>query len=263
MPKTVKKFVVDFWATGLHGEELGIRQKEVYRSKSQQFTVDMDIVGAFEEDGEKKGILGIREKAWEEGEIKGNELSKRLILRMFTEGGSWLGSIEELIVKETTRSFSVNQELPVFGTIIPKYKYIIDIEKARKPATGTDSYFFEFMTDDKKKTMEIFEIKEKRASLGADFNVINKAKNKKVADIDGKVVDIGGKFEIKLFDKELAKDTAFNNTLILFASTLKYQGEITDRIKKIMSLVKDGKMVLKPAKPELDLMRNPRRRGRS
>ena len=62
-----KKIVVDFWATGLHGEEIGIRQLEQHRAKSRQFSKDLDIYGSIIEDGNKVGFVGWRTEAWESG----------------------------------------------------------------------------------------------------------------------------------------------------------------------------------------------------
>ena len=39
----------DLYSTGFHGEEVGLRQYEVWRAKSRQFTKDADIIGKIED----------------------------------------------------------------------------------------------------------------------------------------------------------------------------------------------------------------------
>ena len=58
---------IDFWATDLHGEEVGVRQDAQHRAKSRQFSKDMEIYGALFEDGKKVGFVGWRKEAWESG----------------------------------------------------------------------------------------------------------------------------------------------------------------------------------------------------
>ncbi|MHA2177703.1 MAG: hypothetical protein ACXAAK_05060, partial [Candidatus Thorarchaeota archaeon] len=42
-------FSQDLFSTNLHGEEIGFRQAEVWRSKSRQFSRDADIIGRIDE----------------------------------------------------------------------------------------------------------------------------------------------------------------------------------------------------------------------
>ncbi|MHA1909458.1 MAG: hypothetical protein ACW98Y_19325, partial [Candidatus Thorarchaeota archaeon] len=94
----------DLYMTSIHGDEIGIRQTEQWRSRSRQFTKDSDIIGSISESklkrGEKKlpglektGFMVLRQSMWNNAPT---EMSKRFVVKMFSESGGWLGTIEEM-----------------------------------------------------------------------------------------------------------------------------------------------------------------------
>lgn len=257
MVKTVKKFAVDFWKTGLHGEKIGIKQKEQYRSKSRHFTMDMDITGKYIEDDKGTGFIAIREKTWK-GK-NGNELNGRLVLRLFTDKGGWLGSIEEIVIEELKNSIGSNDLMPVFVATIPNYNYVLWIEKVHKRHGYGDVYVFTYLSGEKEEPVTVIKINEKRVTIGSDWDVYYGPTKKKVALIDSKKFNIGGKVEIKIYDENLVKSYIISRALVLFASTIKYHDDIKEKIKKRIKLIKKGKWSYKPDKGEVWLLRNPRK----
>ena len=79
-----------------------------------------------------------------------------------------------------------------------------------------------------------------------------------MAVIDGKFLNIGGEWEIKVFDPDLAHNMAFTETLIFFAATLRFQKEIREKIHHTVKAITNGKYQLRIEPQEYELMRNPR-----
>jgi len=250
----VKKIVVDLWKTGLHGAEIGIREKETRMSKSRQFSRDLDLIGAVEVDGEKAGHVGMRTGPWElpKGAKKEDEYKRRLIIKAFSESGNWDGTIEELIGWEIKNSVSVGESQPAFMCVVSGTKYLTLIEKLH--TRWRANYSFQIINEDE--TVGLYTIKADRFSLGSDW-YIEDVTGKKVAEVDGKVLDIGGEFEIKIFDEELGKNKVFVNTLKLFAATLKYLDEVEDKIKETVNAIGKG-YKLELEKSEIKFFKNPR-----
>lgn len=251
----VKKIVVDLWKTGLHGAEIGIREKETRMSKSRQFTRDMDLIGAVEIDGEKAGHVGMRKDPWElpKKAKKEDEYKRRLIIKAFNESGNWEGTIEELNAFELKNSIAVGEPQPAFMCVVSGTKYLTLIEKLH--TRWRANYSFQLVNPDES-SVGLFTIKADRFSLGSDW-YIEDVTGKKVAEVDGKVLDIGGEFEIKIFDEELGKNKVFVNTLKLFAATLKYLGDIEDKIKDTVNAIRKG-YKLEVEKSEIKFFKNPR-----
>lgn len=259
MSKTVN-YTVDFWKTSLHGEEIGVRQREVLMSQSRQFTKDMDLYGDLEKDKDKFGVIGYRASIWDEEELK-NIFDQRLVIKAFkqseAENISWWGSIEELVGKEIAKSFGTGEPLPVFAIILDVDKLVHTVEKVYRGKLRTDTYALSIYNEDKE-TFEAYKIIGKRVTLGADYKVFNAEKNKQVALIDGKIANIGGKCDLKIMDPALSENDVFIRSLILFTSTLKFQGEMENRVINALKEIEAGKLKIKPDYEELGLMRNPR-----
>jgi len=245
------KIEVDFWTTGFHGEEFGIKQKEQWMAKSRQFTRDMDIFGAIKIDGESSGLIAYRENALKE--------DNRLVIRAFTKGGAWIGSLEELLAKEIRNTALLDAPTLSYAIILSKYDYIVTIEKIIKPGLfKKETYVFDIFNE--KKEIETFAIISDRMSLGADFSVVRTKDDKKVASLDSKVLNIGGRIDIKYHDKSIENNIALRNILILFAASLRFVEEQKDKVMHLVrKLRKDKEFVLEIADEELALYKNPRR----
>ncbi|TFF88231.1 MAG: hypothetical protein EU549_03410 [Promethearchaeota archaeon] len=272
MPKrtTYKKIAVDFWATDLHGEEIGIRQQDQHRAKSRQFSKDMEIYGGIKEDEEKSGFIGWRKEAWksgideepeeEEGVILGPSTATigRLVIKAFSDKSNWQGTLEEQVSMELPRSYY--KPMPTFTVILPRFEFLIRIERIYTYMGHL--YVTSIITEEKgdEKIMDMFEIEEKLWTFGSDWVVRRRGAEKKdiVAKIDGKVLNIGGKTVVKIFDEKLAKNRVFRMLVTLFAALTKHHGKVKKKIKKTRQQILDGEIKIEPTHQELELMRNPR-----
>lgn len=253
MVDPLKRLTIDFWATGLHGEEIGIRQKEQYRSKSRYFTLDMDIIGKYKEDGKGVGFIALRKKIWEKGDLDG-----RLVMRMFTDEGIWLGSIEEVVSEEIKRSIGSNDTIPVFLVTIPRHRYLIWLEKVHRRLGLGEIYVFNYI-DESENNAYTYIIDEKRLTVGSDWEVYSFSPRKRIAVIDSKKLNVGGKVDIDIYDEEAAENKMVSTVIALFSSTLKYKDEIEKRIRERLNSLKNGLWRYKLDRGEMRILRNPRR----
>lgn len=252
-PKALKKLTVDLWATDLHAAEIGIRKQEVHQSKERQFTKDMELFGHVEEDGEKNAYLGFRKEAW-----KADPREQRLVIKAFTDKINWTGSLEEMIATEFTRSMAAERSVPSFIVNIADYKPLIHLEATipREVWPG-DTYNF-YLFHPEQKILNPFRIREDRLTVGSDWN-INDVTQTKIAKINGKVMDIGGKFVIEIYDEQIKDDDVFIQTVILFAGMLNFQKKIKKRIKNFLDKMRKEKAYIELSKEEVKLYQNPRR----
>lgn len=235
---------VDLWKTGLHGKEIGINQQEVHMAKSNQFTRDMNIIGEIKEKGEENGTIGVREGIVEQ----------RLVLKAFSGSLTFLGTFEECVSLELAVKNSIHHAYPVFRVILPRYDYVVELRKAHGGPFIAEKYSFFMNIDDK--FNEFFTINQKRLSRGGDWHVKN-SKKEVVAKIDGKMFDIGGEWDVKIYSPNLAKEKEFVTVLILFAAFRKYEKMVIKRIDKYFKDYKKGKS-FEPDHDELTLYKNPR-----
>lgn len=238
------KISVDLWKTGLHGKEIGVNQQEVYMAKSNQFTRDMNIIGEIKEKGEKEnGTIGVRDSIVDE----------RLVLKAFSGAMTFLGTFEECISLELAVKNSIKKSYPVFRVNLPRYDMVVELRKMYGGFLKAEQYSF-FMSFDK--FNECFTIGQKRLARGDDWFVRN-ARNEIVAKIDGKMFDVGGEWDVKVYAPKLAKDKEFTTVLILFAAFRRYEKQVIKRISNNYNAYKKGKE-FKPDSDEMSLYKNPR-----
>lgn len=249
-----KVYTVDFWKTDIHGEEIGIRQKEVLMSKSRQFTRDMDLYGSVKLGSEETGYIGYRRGVWESGKVGLEE--KRLVVKFFSKSISWIGSIEELVSRSVARSIGVGQPLPAFAAVLAEDRIVHYLEKIYRGPIRTETYVLSSV-DEENGFLHTVKLVGKRVSLGADFDVLYGAEEKKVGKIDSKLLNIGGKVEVRLLD-EVAESKTLANLLVLFAATLRFQGEVESKLEKLIGLMKKEGRTIKVQSEELGLLVNPR-----
>ncbi len=233
-------------------------------SQSRQFTQDMDLFGEMAKEKDKFGVIGYRKSIWDEDELKSGGHSifnRRLVIKAFkqSEAGniSWWGSIEEMVGKSIAKSFGTGEPLPVFAIILDVDKLIHTVEKVYRGKLRTDTYALSIYNEESG-TVDAYKIIGERVSLGADYKIFNAEKNKQVVTFDSKIANVGGKCNINIKEPALAENDVFIRTLVLFASTLKFQSDIEKRITNTLSEMEKGKLKIKPDYEELGLMRNPR-----
>ncbi|MFX0194612.1 MAG: hypothetical protein ACFFCW_00695 [Candidatus Hodarchaeota archaeon] len=254
-----RKLNVDLWRTRFHGEKMGIRQKAQHRhDKGFQWSKDMEPLGEVKEKDEKIRLLGLREKLWdvEEDEPHDTKFERRLIIKSFSKS-SWVGTVEELTATEIKNSTATGKQLPAFTCIVSDTNYTIPLEQMRSIYGRS----FSFTIETEKRIFEPMWIRERRFTLGSDWDVYRAGpsnEKEKIANIDGKFLNVGGAWDIKIFNSDLAQNNAFLETLILFASTLRFQNEIRKKIEETIKAIENGQYKLKVESQEYDLMRNPR-----
>ena len=238
------KISVDLWKTGLHGKEIGVNQQEVYMAKSNQFTRDMNIIGEIKEKGEENGTIAVRDSI----------VDNRLVLKAFSGAMTFLGTFEECISLEMTVKNSIKKAYPVFRVILPRYDMVVELRKIWGGFLKAEQYTFFMNIDDK--FNEFFTIGQKRFSRGDDWFVRN-ARKEVIAKIDGKMFDIGGEWDVKIYSPNLAKEKEFTTVLILFAGFRRYEKQVIKRIGHNFEAYKKGK-AFKPDNDEMGLYKNPR-----
>ncbi|MFW9991634.1 MAG: hypothetical protein ACFFD4_06210 [Candidatus Odinarchaeota archaeon] len=243
--EVLREIEVDLWKTKMHGKIIGIKQKEQHMAKSRYFTRDMELIGEAKENGETIGHIGKR------------DLNDRLVIRLFSKSMYYQASLEEMISREMVKKIIHKQRFPCFKILVKDYPYITKIEKERGGPANPEIYCYIYFHEDTK-TFEPFIIRSTRGP-GEDFDI--KTFNKKIAEIDGKRMNIGGSFIIRIFDQQLANLTSFVRTLIVFSATLKYLNEVNDRIDTFDDFRKK-KELIKLFDEELMLELNPRKYGK-
>ncbi len=258
-------FSQDLHKTRLHGEAIGFRQVEMWRSKSRQFTKDADIIGNIATaqrstdkeklpSMEKAGFIIRRHSLW--GEV--DKLDRRLVVKLFTSSGGWIATMEEMVADEYATSFVSDEPLVSFLVLTRDSEIVTWVKQQKRGKLSTENYSFYILGPEK--TFEAFRIEGARASMGDDFNVVRLSGNQKVASIDSKFGDIGGEFVVEVKDPVLAENEWFCRILQCFSIMIAYRGEIRDKIKKGIHLWKKGKeQVPKQHRYEISLLANPRK----
>jgi len=136
LPEKERKIIVDLWKTKMHGEIIGIKQKEEHMAKSRQFNRDLELFGEVREvkKGEEEtiGYLGYRKGLWDD---EAEKLNRRLVIKLFSKSMYYQGTIEEMIAREFTRSLTSRRDFPNFFTLIDGHDYnnlIKNVIKFRK-----------------------------------------------------------------------------------------------------------------------------------
>jgi len=263
-----EEIVVNLWKTSLHGAEIGFKKEIERAARSRQFTKQMEEQGDITfKDRNRKEIIALNLGFFDlDGPLKekyGKDADKnrRIVIKTFSAltkgggGGRWTGSIEQSLTESLVLSAGERDPLPAFIVNVPGYDFLIRIVRAHTRAGAR--YVFPLI-DEKTNQTRIFEISASRMTLGSDFNVKEVATGKKVADIDGKLLDLGGKWKIRLKDKKLYDNRVFRRILILFACATKWLPEANETLKKLLKGIKKG-YKFNPTGHEISLFRNPRR----
>ncbi len=259
-----KVYSQDLYVTDMHSEEIGIRQDEVWRSKSRQFSADAEIIGKIEEavvdadgklpDKEKTGFIILRNSLWED---EPNEFQRRLVLKLFTNSGGWIATAEEMVAQEVANSFASDEPLIALSVFTRDNEFITRLQQVNRGKLTTESYSFFLLGPNK--TFDIYRIEGIRGSAGDDYRVIKLSGGETVAEIDSKFGDLGGEFEVKIKDPVLAKNQWFCRILQCFSVVVKYRTKMQDKIRKIMKAISKGEEEIYQDRFELSLLVNPRK----
>lgn len=258
-------FSQDLYATDLHSDEMGMRQAEVWRAKSRQYSKDAEIIGKISEakrrshkddmpDLEKSGFIILRESLWNNAP---DELSRRLVLKLFSNKGGWIATLEEMLAEEYTLSYTSGLPIASFVVMTGENEIVTHIRQTLKGAFGMESFTF-FMLGPEK-TFDVFRIERKRVSAGIDYKVIRLKGEDEVAEIDSKLGDIGGEFQVKIKDPVLAENEWFCRVLQCFAVMNRFRDEIKEKVDKGLRKWLKGKYDPTLHRHEISLLANPRK----
>lgn len=244
---------VDLWRTKMHKEEWGIRLDAQRAQKDRQWTRDMDAIGTVKVDGEDYGLLAIRENLW-----KGKDpLERRFVMKLFSPSGYWRASIERLQGESFANSHATKEPCPAYVCIFKHTRNLFRIRRlSHFPRFQGQIFGFSYL--DENDIFQSFVIDDKRLRFGSDW-VIKNIHNKVIAKINGKFLNVGGRFKIDIFEEKLAKDKTFYNMLILFSSTLRFYRNIKKNIKKSLKELKISDTEVKLDDSESNLYLNPRK----
>ena len=186
------------------------------------------------------------------------KLLKRLVIKTFSElkrdkkkkghAGRWRGTLEESVVLSTNAMFGENRgkPRPYFYLNLPGYNYRLLLWRTH--TFIGDRYMF---TVPHPTTGELttFRIKGRRFTPGKDFKVYNAETREKVAEIDDRMLNIGGRITIRFRGEpefeELNRSTVFRRTLILFGVLIKYLTPINKKYKMLYKGLKRKQKYLK------------------
>ncbi len=255
-----KRIEVDFWKTSAHMNELGIHKGLKYSAKSRYFTNKYEIEGDITIDGnkDKRHVIAYNEKSWKEKELMARDLK----IRTFTpikegKGGSFTGGIELSTTESLIQSYHIKDDPGVILIVnLPQNRNLYRIIRSRRYKGW--KFAFPLIPEKDGESLRVFEIKGK-VGLGLDFEVTEK--ERKIADIDGKKLNLGGKWEIEIFDEALSGNRTFTKILSLFACACKFLEAGEKTVKELFKKFDDPKSDFKffPDREELDLFKNPRR----
>jgi len=257
-------FSQDLYSTGFHAEEIGFRQDEMWRSKSRQFSKDADIIGKIEEGRrtndkqklppvKKIGFIILRQSLWRDAD----ELDKRLVVKLFTNSGGWIATMEEMVAEEYSMSFASDRPLIAFTVLTRESEFVTWVRQMRRGGMDTENFAFYIIGP--KGTFEAFTIEGARASLGDDFRVRRLNGHKIVANIDSKFGDLGGEFVVKIKDPVLADNEWFCRVLQCFSIMIQFRGQIREKLDKGFHRWKKGKWEPSQHRYEVSLLANPRK----
>ncbi len=244
-------FVVNLWITDLHGVEIGIYQHSRHRAKSRQFTKDMDIFGEVKENGERTALLAFREGLWR----KHSGMERRLVIKLFSDSMNWKGTMDLLMGRSLQLTHGAGR-FPVlaFSVNLSNQDHIIQVERSAYKWVGFPEKFSFFVLRDGKPNF--YRLRKDWISVGVDYSLYDQ-NNNKVGRIDGKVIQLGGKWKVRVLKEH--SDPQLKAILQLFCGMLKFNNSCQDHIRDLVGDMQRGKLDPELEPNECDLYMNPRR----
>ena len=246
-----KKYTVNLWLTDLNNVEIGIYQQSRHRAKSRQFTKDMDVIGEVVENGERTGLLAYRKAIWK----KSTGMERRLVIKLFSASMNWKGTLDLMMGRSLQLTHGANGfPVTAFGINLANHQQMINLERSAYKWIGFPEKFSFFVLRDDKPYF--YRIRHDWISIGGDYSVFDQ-NNKKIGWLDGKVIDLGGKWKVKLLAEHA--DGQLNAILQLFCAMLKYNESCRDHIHSLAKNMTKGELSPELGHHESDLYLNPRR----
>ncbi|MEL6746720.1 MAG: hypothetical protein AAFO79_02740 [Pseudomonadota bacterium] len=247
-----KEFEVKLWITDWNATEIGVYQQARHRAKSRQFTKDMDIFAEVKEGGERKQLIAYRKGLWEDNA----GMAKRLVLKLFTDEMNWRATLDLLLGRSLqlthgARGFPVT----AFSVNISGHDQIVQVERSSHKYPGVPENFSFFILDDDGKPY-FYRLKRNWVNLGDDYKLYDEH-NEMVGKLNGKVLNLGGKWKVRL--REDHADSRLETVLTLFCGMLKFNEECRHHLEDLVDDMHDGRVIPKLEHNEAELYLNPRR----
>lgn len=270
----ISKIDVDFFRKEKENLLWNLKMQEI-RARDRRFGANFGLIGdvEFNKDTEGKEIrkqyLAIDLNRWN---LKGeNTTQNRLIIRSFNDvvkneakdsktGGGFQGGMEVNLIDSLMVSFAARKALPSFYLMVPDTDYMCQVvkEEALK-----DRYVFPLLpvADEPIRFFEMIGI----IGAGRDFKIEEVGRKGTIAKIDEIVLNIGGRFEIEIYDEALQKHKTFPQMLALLCCYIKFNKEIEKIIEKLLKEIATDKKDevgyrFIPNADDLELLKNPRYR---
>lgn len=186
------------------------------------------------------------------------KLIRRLVVKTFTElkrdkkkeghAGRWRGTLEESILMGVDGVFGENRgkARPFFYINLPGFKYRISLKRTH--TFIGDRYVFT-IPNPKTGELSTYRIKGRRFTPGKDFKVYNAETREKVAVIDDRMLNVGGKTTIRFRGErefeDLNRSVVFRRVLILFGIMLRYMKDIDRKYHHIFKALRMKRKYIK------------------
>ena len=244
------EFKVDVWITNLNTVEFGFYKRDRNKSKSRQFSSDMDIFAEVTENGERTGLLGYREDLWK----KNTGMDKRLVFKLFNEGLNWRATMDLMIGRSLQLTFGA-RGLPVivFSANVNDHDFMVYIERSAHKWPFMPENFSFFIIEDGKP--QFFRLRRAFIDFGGDYTLYNE-KNQTIGSLDGRFFSFGkwkGRVRTEHADQRLLM------VLQMFCGMLAFNRGCRKHMKALARDIASGRIEAKIEQQEADLYMNPRR----
>ena len=203
---------------------------------------------------ERVGFIIVRQSLWRNEK---EPLDKRLVVKLFSNSGGWLATMEEMVAEEYALSFAADQPLVAFTVLSKENEIVTWVKQLRRGGLSTENYAFYILGPDN--SFEVFRIEGTRVTLGDDFRVIRLNGRRVVANIDSKFGDFGGEYKVRIKDPVLAENEWFCRVLQCFSIMVNYRERIRKKLETGMRKWKRGKRDPTQHRYEISLLANPRK----
>ena len=151
----------------------------------------------------------------------------------------WRGTLEESQLLGSTMIFGGGHPRPFFYVNMPGYYYRIAI--FRVSTRHGERWTFSLLNP-KTHELSFFTLRKRFFDPGLNYNVYNAITGDKVAFLDNRVGNIGGRIDIVFRTEprfqELTRSSVFRRVLILFSALIKYIPEINKKYALIYKLLR-------------------------
>jgi hypothetical protein len=249
--KAYHEFSVDVWITNLNSVEFGIYKHSRNKSKSRQFTSDMDIFAEIIENGERTGLLGYREDLWK----KSTGMDKRLVFKLFNETLNWRATMDLMIGRSLQLTYGA-RGIPViaFSANLNDHEFMVYLERSANKWPFMPENFSFFILEGGQPVF--YRLRRDFIDIGGDYTLFNE-RGQKIGRIDGRIFTLGGHWRGRI--KTEHADARLIMVLQMFCGMLAFNRGARKHMRALTSDIKAGKIVPKIEKQEADLYMNPRR----